>query len=257
VRLAKQAVLVAIQVLLWEFPMAQGLASIFVLLGPTVAEAWVRPNLSDEANTCEIGGNCLTILVIVMGVVFTNGDDTPTAPFEVCFFIAQILYLCYALRATFQDFDEVHKTSHARDFFDRLSVERTGKPMPDLEIFDTFDGATLLRLVHDETFDTDNALPLVLELERVLADYVSDSSLVSNFNKSHTATFYRRLIRFMPGLPDIVVEAPVEERRQLANVLSLLEREDRERSKVGCKPAVVRAEIESSTRLQCERMRMV
>ena len=149
----------------------------------------------------------------------------------------------------------MHKTSHARDFFDRLSVEKTGKPMPDLEIFDTFDGATLLRLVHDETFDTDNALPLVLELERVLADYVSDSSLVSNFNKSHTATFYRRLIRFMPGLPDIVVEAPAEERRQLANVLSLLEREDRERSKVGCKPAVVRAEIKSSTRLQCERIR--
>ncbi|KAH8069119.1 sulfuric ester hydrolase [Aureococcus anophagefferens] len=198
VRLAKQAVLVAIQVLLWEFPMAQGLASIFVLLGPTVAEAWVRPNLSDEANTCEIGGNCLTILVLVMGIVFTNGGDTPTAPFEVCFFIAQILYLCYALRAT---------------------VEKTGKPMPDLEIFDTFDGATLLRLVHDETFDTDNALPLVLELERVLADYVSDSSLVSNFNKSHTATFYRRLIRFMPGLPDIVVEAPAEERRQLANAV--------------------------------------
>ena len=80
---------------------------------------------------------------------------------------------------------------------------------------------------------------------------------MSNFNKSHTATFYRRLIRFMPGLPDIVVEAPAEERRQLANVLSLLEREDRERSKVGCKPAVVRAELKSSTRLQCERMRMV
>ena len=75
---------------------------------------------------------------------------------------------------------------------------------------------------------------------------------MSNFNKSHTATFYRRLIRFMPGLPDIVVEAPAEEWRQLANVLSLLEREDRERSKVGCKPAVVRARMKSSTRLQCE-----
>ena len=46
---------------------------------------------------------------------------------------------------------------------------------------------------------------------------------MSNFNKSHGATFYRRLNRFLPCLLDVVVEAREEERLALANVLSMLE----------------------------------
>ena len=55
-RLWKQALLVTITVALWRHPAAQGVAAVLVITGNAVAEAWVRPNLHQDANVCEIAG---------------------------------------------------------------------------------------------------------------------------------------------------------------------------------------------------------
>ena len=119
---------------------------------------------------------------------------------------------------TLADAREVNRSELARKILDALSVEQTGMELGDLEIIRTFHGDALVNYVADEAFDAEAAIPLVRGLDDVLRDYVSDSSLTSNFNKSHGATFYRRLHDFLPCLLDIVVEASEEERLMLARV---------------------------------------
>ena len=91
---------------------------------------------------------------------------------------------------------------------DKMYVERTGNNVGELEIFDTFEGATLVNYIHEYAQkDAVGMLKTVERLDDVLAPMVADSSITSNFNKSHTATFYRRLNDFLPCLLDIVIEA--------------------------------------------------
>ena len=162
-------------------------------------------------------------------------------PFEGLFFLVQLLYLCFALGAMALDAHQVYQCDYAHLMLDRLHRERHGEKINHLEIFQTFDGGSLINYINvGAVDDPDSTINLFTELDDCLRDYVCDASSTSNFNKSHTAEFYRRLDAFLPCLLDVVIEAPDKEKRLLATTLQMLEREDRQRMALKAEPVMKR-----------------
>jgi len=119
VMLTKQAFLVIIQVNLWNFPALQGLLLIMVLMFTAVLGMYVRPNLEPTANWLEVGGDCLKILVVALGLIFNleaveNDERDDTAMFVMIFYLFQGLYLVFAVYYTVQDTKKVIRRQHVR-----------------------------------------------------------------------------------------------------------------------------------------------
>lgn len=130
VRMCKQAALVIISVVLWEWPYTQAICGIFVLMAVCVLQSKATPFLAPELNMFELLGLCMSILVLALGML-TTSEGTIARKVETTWWV-RLFYLsqlCYVSLAVYYASREVKDV--ASQNFAEIAIKAAIKKMED------------------------------------------------------------------------------------------------------------------------------
>mmetsp|Transcript_11417 Transcript_11417/g.36425 ORF Transcript_11417/g.36425 Transcript_11417/m.36425 type:complete len:623 (+) Transcript_11417:167-2035(+) len=137
VRMLKQAALVIVSVVLWEWPYTQAITGIFVLLSVCVVQSKLNPFLEPVLNLFELLGLCMSILVLALGMLTTSqgliAEASETRWWVFLFYVSQAGYVGLAVRFATAEVNDVASQNYAsRSITTALRKLASPTPRPSL-----------------------------------------------------------------------------------------------------------------------------
>ena len=137
VRMLKQAALVIVSVVLWEWPYTQAITGIFVLLSVCVVQSKLNPFLEPVLNLFELLGLCMSILVLALGMLTTSqgliAEASETRWWVFLFYVSQAGYVGLAVRFATAEVNDVASQNYAsRSITTALKKLASPTPRPSL-----------------------------------------------------------------------------------------------------------------------------